>query len=120
MSKNLEKYGLMGVNIIKLLMDIPDEKKQKLLKEYKLDNDVDHESLGAIKFRIGHYFDTAVKAAERGATKSEIDRILNHIIVCIYSADCPMDIRKSYTDNNLREIYDKYVKNTIEEQIKHE
>lgn len=62
------------------------------------------------KILIGNWFNNAVKMMIKGATKEELEKVVEHIVVLLGAVKYELDVKQSYLDRDLMGLTRKYFK----------
>jgi len=93
--------------VMLMIAAIGTDKKMELVNKYqdstkKLLNKNDHCMM------VGSCLNITARLITRGATEQEVNSSVEHLQVLIMAGKYPMNIRRSFEDHNLSDIYAKY------------
>lgn len=92
-----------------LLAGITEERKKELIKKYQ--NPEKHlSSVHAQKILIGNWLNNAINMILKGATKEEMNRVMEHMVVLLGAVQYNLNVQQSYIDNDLLSLTRKYFK----------
>ena len=94
-------------NIQLMLAEIPDERKNELIKKY-YNPEKCLKSTNSQKILIGNWFNNATRMLQKGATEEELNRVIEHIVVLLHAVKRNLDIQRSYKDHDLFGLTKKY------------
>lgn len=94
-------------DVMMMIAGIGDDKKKELLEKYKCERDPI--SKNRQRLLVGNWFNNAVTMLKKGATEEELNRVVEHIIVLMMAHSYPVDFYRSYKDNDLLNLSEKYV-----------
>ncbi len=86
-----------------------DEKRKVLVEQYH-NPEKCLKNVNTQKILIGNWLNNAVKIMNKGATKEELNRIAEHIVVLLNAVKYELDIQQSYIDRDLLGLTRKYFK----------
>ncbi|MDT3388615.1 MAG: hypothetical protein LIR46_12770 [Bacteroidota bacterium] len=90
-----------------LIAEIKDDRKDELFKKY-YDPDKCLKNRNSQKILIGNWLNNATIMLKKGATESEINDVVEHIVVLLHAAKKQLNVQKSYLDRNLLDLTRKY------------
>ena len=90
-----------------MIAGITEDRKKELIEQY---HNPDHclHSEHSQKMLIGNWLNNAAKMLQKGATKEEMNRVVEHIVVLLHAVKCELDIQRSYKDRDLLGLTKKY------------
>lgn len=90
-----------------MIAGITDERKTELIEQY-YDPDNCLRNLNSQKTLIGNWLHNATVMLLKGATKEEINSVVEHIVVLLHAVKRQLNVKKSYDDRNLLGLTRKY------------
>lgn len=106
---NLQNRDAKGT-IVTLLLAIPEEQKKELIEKYKSEDPIEEILANNHRIMVGTWVNRAVKALIRGATKDEINRVVNVIFVAVNAPKENLDISKAIEAERMDDIMVKYIR----------
>ena len=92
--------------IMVMLSEIKDDKKQELIEKYKCD--IQPMGRSTAKMLIGDTLDDVTRMMIKGATAEELHQAVEHLEVCILNVKHNLDLWKSYEDHHIDMLKHKY------------
>lgn len=92
-----------------MIADVTEERKRELIKQYH-NPSACLRNVNSQKILIGNWFNNAVKMMIKGATKEELEKVVEHIVVLLGAVKYELDVKQSYLDRDLMGLTRKYFK----------
>ena len=90
-----------------MIADVTEERKKELIKQYHNPSTC-LKNTNSQKILIGNWINNAVKMMTKGATKEDLERVVEHIVVLLGAVKYELDVKQSYLDRDLFGLTRKY------------
>lgn len=86
-----------------------EEKRKELIKKYSNPDGKHLENKNVQRILIGNWLHNGAIMLLRGATREELDRVAEHVVVLLMALKYNLDVYQSHRDQNLLELAEKYL-----------